>query len=167
MIARDRLREMFFYDPIVGVFVRKVRASANAKVGDIAGSKDKLGYLTIRADGKSYKVHSLAWLYTHGERPSEDIDHINRNIRDNAILNLRLATDSENLRNTTVRPDCAAGLKGVHVHRVKGKPTGLFRVRVRVNGVRHEVGYFPSAASAHAAYAESRSELHGEFARAA
>lgn len=166
-LTAERLRQLFFYDPVVGVFIRKVTVVHNARAGDFAGSPDKHGYLTIRIDGKSYKAHRLAWLHEHGVWPDGDIDHENRIKSHNAIKNLRPAEDCENLWNTTVRSDNQVRLKGVHVHKVKGVPTGLYRVRIRTEGRVRQVGYFKSPEEAHEAYRHAANQDHGEFARAA
>lgn len=166
-LTAERLRELFFYDPIVGTFIRKRTIVHNALIGDFAGSPDKHGYLTIRIDGKSYKAHRLAWLYVHGIWPDGDLDHKNRIKSHNALGNLRPAEDCENLWNTTVRVDCGAGLKGVHVHKVRGQPTGFYRVTIRTRGKKREVGYFKCPVEAHEAYRKAANDDHGAFARAA
>lgn len=163
----ERLKALLFYDPIVGVFIRRETVVHNARIGDFAGSPDKHGYLTIRIDGKSYKAHRLAWLYVHGEWPDGDLDHEDRDKSYNAIGNLRPAEDCENLWNTTVRIDNGIGRKGVHIHKVKGQPTGLYRVRIKTKGKTREVGYFKSPEAAHEAYRKAANNDHGEFARAA
>ena len=55
----------------------------------MAGSVHSTGYVRIGVDGGKYTAHCLAWLYTHGVWPSDQIDHINGNRSDNRIANLR------------------------------------------------------------------------------
>jgi len=61
----------------------------NVKTGALAGSLNKVsGYRQIRANGKSYLTHRLAWFYTQGYFPENEIHHINHVRDDNRIDNL-------------------------------------------------------------------------------
>jgi hypothetical protein len=60
-----------------------------------------------------YSAHRLAWLYTHGEWPAGQIDHINRDRRDNRMCNLRVVTHSENLQNIQIWRSNKSGQRGV------------------------------------------------------
>ena len=55
------------------------------------------------------------------------IDHINRNPSDNRIENLRVVTQSANLRNVGVRSHCRSGEKFISLD----VRTGRFSVRIR------------------------------------
>ena len=165
-LTAERVRQLFHYDPDTGIFTRRISVSPNARAGDLAGSYDMKGYLTIRVDGRSYKAHRLAWLYMTGTMPDEDIDHKNLKKDDNRFKNLRVASDAENLWNLRVRPDNQVGMKGAHVHKRKGVPTGLFRARIRTNGRTKHIGYFKTPEEASDAYAAAARNEHGEFARA-
>ena len=76
MLIQDRLKELFSYDPLTGVFIN-LQSSGKRKAGNIAGSKHNAGYVKIFADGASYLAHRLAHLYMTGELPTEHMDHIN------------------------------------------------------------------------------------------
>ena len=69
-------------------------------------SKDKWGYLSMLcySGGKKYNVfvHHLVWYKINGAIPDGlTIDHINRTPTDNRIVNLRLATSSEQIQNAS------------------------------------------------------------------
>ncbi len=68
--------------------------------GRRAGHIDK--YIQVRINGRMVLGHRLGWLLHHGEWPPAhlEIDHINRDKRDNRITNLRLLTRSKNNRNS-------------------------------------------------------------------
>ena len=75
-----------------------------AKAGIIPASKpgrrsNGNGYLLLRLSRRSYYIHRLVWLWFHGEFPTGQIDHINRDRLDNRIENLRDATASQNRAN--------------------------------------------------------------------
>ena len=95
------LEECLSYNPETGIFLWKERPRhhfstdagwkrANTRCkGKIAGSKCKVsGYLRVTLNGKMYYLHRLAWFMCHNEQ-ANIIDHINHNIEDNRISNLR------------------------------------------------------------------------------
>jgi hypothetical protein len=151
------------YDTISGDFTRLVSTSRRVKVGDIAGSIRKDGYLHIRVDGKRYLSHRLAWLYVTGSWPDKFVDHKNTDKADNAWDNLRAATSAQNNRNATLSTLNASGVKGVSYH----KANNNWIAYITTNRVRKHLGSFSSIGDATTAVLEARLELHGEFARAA
>jgi HNH endonuclease/AP2 domain len=70
------------------------------------------------------KTQQILWTLDHGRRPEYEVDHANRHPADNWPVNLREAT----------RVD----VRGVHWH----KPTGQWRVRIRVGRRDLHVGLF-------------------------
>ena len=117
-INQEQLKELLHYDPETGVFRWKgtlgSRAKGSrAKAGDVAGSAYSTGYVCIRIFNKVYYAHRLAWLYTCGEFPEDQIDHINGLRDDNRIINLRAVTQAENARNLRLRKSNTSGYIGV------------------------------------------------------
>ena len=148
------LKKLFSYDPNTGIFTRRVSAGAT-KAGDIAGSKDSRGYLKIKIDYRNYQAHRLAWLYTTGVWPEDQIDHINGAPDDNRIENLREATNSANQQNRRkARGDNKLGVLGV---RRSGK---RFQAEIRIDGKASHLGTYPTAQAAHAAYLTAKREMH-------
>lgn len=90
-------------------------------------------------------------------------DHINHNTLDNRRSNLRIATCSENQRNTGANRRNTSGYKGVSFN----KAAGRWRAAIRVHGERIHLGHYQSPEAAHAAYCTAAERLHGEFARIA
>ena len=73
---------------------------------------DKIN-LYINKKRYSYKIHKLVMLVFKGPRPYDDkrkeyyqIDHINRNKKDNRLCNLRYCTRDENMKNIKIKPKC-------------------------------------------------------------
>ncbi len=112
-IAQERLKELFTYDAITGVLSRLVATSNRVKIGDIVGSIDSKGYWRVGVDGHSYRAHRLAWLYTHGEFPPDQIDHIDGDKLNNRIANLRPVSMQENQRNERLSKNNTSGIIGV------------------------------------------------------
>jgi hypothetical protein len=133
----------------------------NARHADkVAGYTDHRGYVFVRLMGTLYLAHRLAWLLHYGAWPSLDVDHENRVASDNRIANLRLATISENCRNTTIRSNNTSGFKGVHMDSKSGKWTTLISIDGRVT----YVGQYETAEIAAEAYRLAASEHYGDFA---
>ncbi|WP_177333758.1 HNH endonuclease signature motif containing protein [Pseudomonas sp. NBRC 111127] len=162
MLTHERLREQLSYDPETGEFRWAVRKQ-KVKLGSIAGKVKKAGYVEIRIDLVSYQAHRLAWLYMTGKWPQGDIDHINRNPGDNRFENLREASRSQNLCNVGALATSSTGVRGVDLHKASGK----YRARIRVSGMRIELGLFATLDEARAAYAAARNTHHGRYAEGA
>lgn len=155
-LTAQRLRELLHYDPETGVFTRKACYS-KLWLGAIAGTLTAHKYVTIRIDGYRVKAHRLAWLYVTGSWPENFIDHINGIRFDNRFANLRDVTASVNSQNIKK----ARGNSGHGVLGVGRQSTGTTWIaRIRVGGVAHYLGNFPTAEDAHAAYVEAKRRLH-------
>lgn len=144
----SELLEYLHYDPMTGIFTRKVSAG-NCKAGDQVGCISKQGYMKALVLKKYVKLHRLAWFYVYGVWPSKQLDHINQVKTDNRIANLREVSTSENCTNQTgARKNNVLGLQGVHLI----KKTGRYRAGCSVGGVKHHLGVFATAEEAHQAY---------------
>ena len=98
MISREYLNERFEYED--GELYWKVVYSNRLKIGQIAGDRDGRGYRRVMLGKQHYKMHRLIWIMHNGDIPEGIVaDHIDRDIDNNKIENLRLATKSENALN--------------------------------------------------------------------
>lgn len=97
IITLARARELLDYNPLTGIFTWKVRQGL-ARVGDEVGSIQG-GYRKTTIDREQIKLHRLAWFMTNGAWPSGQIDHIDGNKLNNAIVNLRDVSMSINMQN--------------------------------------------------------------------
>lgn len=155
-LTRERLAQLFSYDPETGDFTRLPGHVYRPKGGDIAGCV-KSGYLVIRVDGVLYRAHRLAWLYMTGKWPENEIDHINGIKSDNRWKNLRDVTISENRQNQVrARRNSKTGLLGVHFVPSRNK----FKAEICIDGSNRNLGYFDTAADAHAAYLKAKRANH-------
>ena len=73
---------------------------ANLKTGLLVRGSERNGYLRITIRNKQYSIHRLVW-ETFNEPILEGyyIDHIDGNKSNNALSNLRLVTQSDNMKN--------------------------------------------------------------------
>lgn len=84
------------------------------------GWKDKDGYLIMKAKGKNFKTHRVAWLLNYGKFPDTELDHINRNRTDNRIENLREVDRKQQVHNSTVKPNKNTGVIGIYYDKTYG-----------------------------------------------
>ncbi|TIL91441.1 MAG: HNH endonuclease [Mesorhizobium sp.] len=160
--SQQRIKEVLSYNPADGRFtwlVDRIRV----RQGNVAGKTTKEGYVEIGIDGKRYQAHRLAFVYMTGYVPDAFIDHINLNKSDNRWKNLRIATNSQNQMNTTMKSNNTSGYKGVSWHKTDKR----WRADIRVNGSKVFLGYFDTPESGHDAYRKAANAHHGEYARAA
>lgn len=108
-LTQERLKELFKYDPITGLFTRK----SNGRVATSMHS----GYVRIGIDYEDYHAHQLAYLYIEGELPNGIIDHINHCKSDNRWCNLRVVTHQENCKNMSLYKTNTSGAIGVYFHK--------------------------------------------------
>lgn len=157
-----RLRELMHYDPDTGVFTW-LKGRARTARGSIAGYVCGNGYVSIKIDREANLAHRLAWLYMTGEWPKNDLDHRDRDRRNNRWSNLREASASLNQANTTKRLTNTSGLKGICFWPKRNK----WAATIQVRGRRFFLGFFESPTLAHQAYAAAATEHFGEYARLA
>lgn len=154
-LTAERLRELLHYDPLTGIFTRRVKSGPRVKVGDVAGTTHADGGVEIRVDGRSYKANRLAWLYMTGEWPAAQVDHKDGNRANNVFGNLRDVSptvNQQNRRRTAV--DTKTGRMGVME---KG---GRFYAYIDVDGRRKWLGGHETADAAHATYLTNKRVLH-------
>lgn len=105
-------------------------------------------------DGRRYQEHRLVWLVETGAFPVEFLDHINGQRADNRFANLRAASKKQNNENIQLRRDNRSGLRGVSRRR-----NGKWVAQIQSDGTKRHLGYFDSAAAAHAAYQTAATQL--------
>jgi hypothetical protein len=144
-ITQEQIKSLLDYNEEAGVFYWKVSAANNSiKVGSVAGSLKKNGYIGIGIENKEYYAHRLAWLYVYGEFPSCQIDHINRVRSDNRLVNMRIVSNKINAQNQGLRQGSLSGFRGVNWYK-KGRK---WQARIHHNNKTMHVGYYDNLADA-------------------
>jgi len=116
--------------------------------------------------GVASKIARKVWEETYGKIPINlEIDHIDCNIENNSIENLRLCTHAENTRNrkkwTQERSIKKSKYKGVYWCKTREK----WIAQVRHEGKTNYVGQFDCEYDAHVAWIEITKDLYNEFFR--
>ena len=102
---------------------------AKRNLGKEAGTLTNRGYRRIEINRKHFLAHRIAWALHYGEDPGEmQIDHIDGNKLNNAIDNLRLATQSQN----------QANIKAKGFFR---QANGNYTAQIRLNGKLKSLGH--------------------------
>jgi hypothetical protein len=154
------LREIFSYDPETGELRWKTRVSLRFHIGELVGSIDSHGYRRVTVRGRHLKCHRIAWAMVHGEWPAEQVDHVDGNRANNAIANLREATNAQNNWNINHRSLGASGYRGVQWNKADKR----WRASITVNKRTIYLGQFKTAEEASRAYLAAKATHHGEFA---
>ena len=136
MLSQEELKELLHYEPGTGVFTRLVSTAGHVKVGDVAGTREKSGYIRISVKNKQYRAHRLAHLYMTGEWPEHQIDHDDHIRHNNKWDNLNEATNQENHKNQTKRSTNTSGITGVYWNKDLEKWEG----KIKVNGKSKYLG---------------------------
>lgn len=148
------LHTQFEYNPWDGVLRSK---RTGKRVGGNRGV-----YRRVAVNGGVYLEHMVIWIMMTGRDPSNfDIDHRDRNKRNNCWFNLRKASRQQNNANMGAK-NTTHGLKGVYKHR-----NGRFRSQIMVDYKSIHLGVFDTPEEAHAAYIAAAGHYFGEFSRAA
>lgn len=127
----ELLRQLLDYDADTGILTWRPRrhdARWTAKyAGQSAGAHDRLGYVSIKINDKSYLAHRVAWVIVHGYWP-DVVDHINGNPRDNRIINLRDVSHEMNQRNQKRHCSNTSGRTGVSWNRFRNCWTAQIKI---------------------------------------
>lgn len=128
---------------------------------------------TVRSDGRrrilfkccgeSFRVYGyhVVWMLVRGAAPMARLDHIDGNCGNDAIENLREATQSQNIANAKMFAHNTSGVRGVSWRKERRK----YRAHIKVRGKYRHLGYFDDLAEAKAAYAAAAYQHFGEYAR--
>lgn len=119
--------------------------------------------------GRNYwKDNKCIMIYIHrviGERMgldiTKEIDHIDRNPRNNIRENLRVATNQETTRNASkTKRKTSSKYKGVCYQSSRRK----WQAQISINGIDYNLGRFNTEEEAAEAYNESALKYFGQFA---
>jgi hypothetical protein len=149
-MTKDQLNDLFFY--IHGKLFWK-NSGIGRDITKEAGTETKRGYRLICINRKNLRTHRIIYIMHYGEIPENyEIDHIDRNIKNNKIENLRVATRQQNNRNRSY-----LGCQWSQRHK-------RWRAKIYVNRKFICLGYHETIIDARATYLRNRKKLFMEFA---
>jgi hypothetical protein len=155
------IQENFRYE---GGFLYRTTNRGGEKVGSVAGWLTECNgrpYRKMSINGKTAYVHHIIFLLHHGFLPKY-IDHKDGDSTNNKIENLRSATQSQNMANSTMKSSNTSGYKGVTFR----KDTGKWQAALMVNGRHISLGSHVTKEEARDAYFFGSQKHFGEFAKA-
>jgi len=153
-VTQAKLKELFDYKS--GALYWKDNHGAQKIVGKLAGSESSSGYFIVGIEQKYYLIHRLIYCWHHGDLPVV-IDHIDGNIKNNKIENLRNTDKTANTWNAKIRKDNKTGVKGVYWHK------GRWMAQIRANKKTYRKVCI-NQIDAIDFIKQKRIELHKEFA---
>ena len=154
----EEVARLFTYDRETGVLYWRIRGSNTIRRNYVAGSsKGATGYRQVGIKGKVYLVHRIIMMLCFGHIPENaEIDHINHVRNDNRLVNLRFATQGENLKNKSVSSKSTTGVTGVYFNKSRNK----FIAQIKANRQVHYLGCYNTLEEAAAARAEANSKFN-------
>ena len=157
-LSKDKFIELFEYRN--GGLYWKVSVGTKIQPGRKAGSLDGKGYKRVKINQKDYRVHRIIFMMNNGYMPKY-VDHIDGNVLNNKIDNLRETTLSQNQFNKKLSCNNTSGVKGVYW----SKQISRWVARCKVNGKNTQIGCFKEIEDAKKEIEKYREILHGSFAR--
>lgn len=156
-MTQEYLKKVFEYND--GFLIWKIQMRRGIK-GEIAGGVNQSsGRRTIGLNGKRWMAHRLIFLYHNGFIPGL-IDHIDQDITNNKIENLRPANKSENGSNRGKTIRNTSGFKGVWFK----KSCRKWGATIQKNRKSMHLGVFETPELASKAYKAAALIHHKEFA---
>lgn len=155
-LTQDRLKQLLAYDAQTGVFtwLQPCSRFSQIKPGNAAGCVHARGYVHIKVEGRAYKAHRLAWLYTYGRWPQPSVDHINRVKTDNRIVNLREVDQLANMQNKSLYRRNKTGFPGVSC-----LPSGRYVAQLQVAKKNQYLGVYDTPELASEAYYRAKAQM--------
>jgi hypothetical protein len=144
----------------------KKPSSLKLKPGDFAGTKNKSGYWSVGLTNENkkltvYMVHRIIYcMYYKANIDFIFIDHIDGNRSNNAINNLRIATNQQNACNKQKQKTCTSQYKGVSWDNKSKK----WRAQICINYKKHNLGFYEIEKDAAIAYNTAAKQFHSSFA---
>lgn len=142
------------YDYKDGVLINK-QSRGRMKAGVPAGTPNKAGYLRVTLFQKQEYVHRLIFFMFNNYWPKE-IDHIDRDVTNNRIENLRESTRSQNMANRS----SSNAFRGIQ----SNGSSYTARIGNPFTRKTEYIGSYPTAEDAAKAYDIKAKEYFGDFA---
>lgn len=117
-------------------------------------------YFAVTHNGKRVHLHRFLMNAAEGDV----IDHINRDICDNRLCNLRKVTKAQNAYNMGLVKTNTSGYMGVSFCNGKGRQKKPWTAGIKMNNKRIHIGSYATVEEAVLAYDMTCHNLRGDFA---
>lgn len=145
--------------PFEGKVLGRLRKDGTRK--EIATHKSKDGYHVLSQYYPENTRSRLIWFAVNGPIPEgKEINHINHDRSDDAITNLELVTNQQNMQYRRKHKNNIAGFKGVNYCSLTKK----YRSRIYTNGKNKSLGVYNTAEEAAKVYDEAARQYFGKYA---
>lgn len=89
-LTHARALELFDYNTDTGIITWRIAKARRVRPGMPAGHMSDGGHISIRVDGFPYQASHIAVLMATGELPSGSVKHLDGDMANNSISNLKL-----------------------------------------------------------------------------
>lgn len=158
--SMDELNDLLRYNAETGQFTWKKDRGFKARANTPAGTPSSSGYILLCINGKRYLAHRIAYKMVYGADPQGILDHIDGDMTNNRIANLRVANSVENQGNSRRPKHNTSGFKGVYWH----KGDERWAAQIKKGRSKIWLGGFATKEEAAAAYEAAAKEYFGDFA---
>ena len=109
----------------------------------------RIVYASCNGTRRTIKAHRLVWALHHQDLPCPtlEVDHIDGDVLNNHVSNLRLVSHSDNMRNTRMYSCNTSGVNGVSWNKEQEK----WKAYILINRKRKHLGTFDTIKEAAAA----------------
>ena len=139
-IKRKRLSQQDLAVYLRQNFTYKDGALLENITGRVIGCMTPRGYITCTVHHTRMDLHRLIWIYFNGpyDCKTKELDHIDRNVSNNKIENLRCVSKTVNRLNADVNKTNTSGYRGVYFDKQRRK----WCARCMVHGKQVYLGFY-------------------------
>ena len=159
-LTKDYLNYLFEYKNGELFWKNKTSPFSNMLPGQKAGNFGKENYQYVSFNKIRKPLHSVIYCMFYGKLPKL-IDHIDGNVLNNKIENLREASFNQNSWNRKLNSNSKSGCKNVFWNKRLKK----WQVRLQIYKKKKEFGFYEDLELADLVAQEVRDKYHREFAR--
>jgi hypothetical protein len=137
----------------------KYKSNKYSRRGKLEVSAGERLSRSVTINNNGVKLSHLIWVFARdGIWTKDELDHIDGDVDNNKISNLREATRSQNIMNRNIHSDNTSGYPGIRYKNHK------WRADIWFNGEYMHLGYFDTFEAALAARQAAEDKYWGEFA---